>query len=153
MNVSPTYNQIHNACRTVASNLTLHGYKIERIVGLSRGGLLPGIILSHMMEVPFTPISYSSKNGKGDNRNHDNQLPVIKENIILFIDDIIDSARTMLEVTQHYDKQLKQTFSFSLYYKERTPEVYKPTFHWITIPEGFDEWITFPFENQTLINE
>ena len=106
-----------------------------QVIGLTRGGLIPAVILSHMYnDIPVIPISYSSTDGAGDNKNHNNELPTIAQINTLIIDDIADSGRTLHEVSSYYMHQGASVQTASLYYKEGS--MIQPNFFWQEILHG-----------------
>ncbi len=141
----PLYNDIHTACYQFTSLVGEMQWNFDRILGVSRGGLLPAMIVSHMLKLPMTPISYSSKHGRGDNRNHANELPIVDGSTLLLIDDICDSGETLREVRQHYLREGHAVYTFALYYKHFTPPTFTPDFKWRTIPPDAG-WVIFPYE-------
>lgn len=79
-------------------------WKIQQIVGISRGGLVPGIILSHMFNVPFCPLVWQTRDNN-DGRTNDLgkllELKYAKQQDILFVDDICDSGLTIEQIRKH----------------------------------------------------
>lgn len=146
----PTYDGIHNGCLFIVENVEKMGHQIERVVGVSRGGLIPGVIVSHLTGLPFTPVAYSSTAGAGDNKNHHNNLPEIGEKCILIVDDISDTSHTLNEIVSHYRKQGKQVYSAVLHYKVRENGKYVPDFYWKKIPEDAG-WVVYPFERREVM--
>ena len=145
IDIKPSYNEIHAACVNTAKQLEIHGHKINRVVGLVRGGLMPAVIMSHCLnDIPMTAISYSSKSGNGDNKNHSNVLPEISESTILICDDIVDTGLSMKEVVDHYVALNKVCVTFALYSK--TTAVFKPDYVWRVVEPEDTDWIIFPFE-------
>lgn len=77
-------------------------FDVDLIVGLSRGGLIPGVKLSHLFGVPFYPIDYprvdkrlDAKKPKVDKSIQDK----LKHGLnILVVDDIVDEGTTMNEL-------------------------------------------------------
>lgn len=128
----------------------------EYIIGLARGGLIPAVIISHALNIPMIAANYSSVNGRGDDRNHDNKLPPIVGPIVsgtgqlphmpelLLVDDLTDSGNTMREVYDHYTGLGHKVRTACLYHKEGS--VHVPDFCWKRLPEDAG-WIIFPFEN------
>ena len=155
MNLYPSYAAIHNACIEVfAPHIKECDCNIEYVVGLTRGGLIPAAILSHLMgDIPMIPVSYSSKNGKGDDKAHNNVLPEIgkykgfgmSRSDILIVDDICDSGKTLHEVYSHYVMLGHQVFTAVLYYKEIPNGPIVPNVYWEKIPEDAG-WVHFPWE-------
>ena len=146
----PTYNDIHNWCLDIIDDIGYSGTNIERVVGISRGGLIPGVIISHQLNLPFTAVAYSSKLGNGDNKNHANELPVIKERDILIVDDICDTAHTLNDVVTHYRGQGHNVTSAVLHYKRRANGIFKPDVCCVIVPED-SEWIVYPFEKVDML--
>lgn len=68
-------------------------YKPDIIVGLSRGGLVPGVMLSHMIGVPFKALNKDEmfQNSKFEYANG------------LIIDDINDTGRTLADFSSKYN--------------------------------------------------
>jgi hypoxanthine phosphoribosyltransferase len=139
----PTYDQIHAACGELYHKITDKDLTFDCVVGLARGGLLPAVILSHMLKIPMVSAHYSSKAGKGDNRDHPNDLPIIKNKKILLIDDICDSANTLTETIVYFRVLECDVTSAVLFCKEDKCTV--PDYYVWKIPRDF-EWIVFPFE-------
>ena len=141
----PTYGNIETACVSVIQQLDAKGIRPTKIVALSRGGLMLGVILSHNLSVPMVPVQYSSKAGKGDDKNHTNQLPIIKDETILVVDDIADSGHSLQEVCEFYEGfgLGNEVFSASMYLKEGS--VHTPTVHWHDLKKD-GPFIHFPWE-------
>ena len=142
----PTYDEIHRACVDMVQQVLAKGIAPTKVLGLARGGLLPAVIISHLLNCPMAVANYSSKSGVGDDKNHDNVLPSLNEKTILLVDDICDSGKTLAEVFQHYTlahRGRQAVFSVVLYYKEN--DSFIPDFYWQKLPRD-SEWIVFPFE-------
>ena len=147
--LNPTYDAIHNACIEMADRVTASGFVPDRIVGLSRGGLIPGVLFSHLMDTPFAPVAFSSKNGAGDNKNHDAlwTLPVFEADNILIVDDICDTSLTLAEIVAYYRSKGKTVMTAVLHYKTRAEGKHIPDFYWKKIPED-SGWVVYPFERK-----
>lgn len=153
----PSYYDIEKGCAKIAHNyLKLKGTPgfnelPGAILALSRGGLIPGVILSHIFGAPLIPVQYSSKRGKGDDKNHKNDLPILDKDItsILIVDDICDSGYTLKEVATHYTMSNVASHpklfvnTAVLYYKKSA--IYEPDLYWKKIASD-SPWIIFPWE-------
>jgi hypothetical protein len=139
----PTYDQIHSDCLDLAKSVLYDGIKFDAIVGLTRGGLVPGVLMSHMLQTPMEVVSYSSKLGAGDNRCYGEEIPVIHAKRILIVDDIADSGKTLLELVKEYDSRGHEVYTATLYYKESS--VLEPNYYINMIPADAP-WIIFPWE-------
>lgn len=143
---NPTYDDITNACVGFSRQIKLYGIDFDAIIGVSRGGLVPANILSHLLDIPLIPVSYSSFNGKGDDKNHENNLPPIADKKILIVDDICDSGYTLRELADYYSADnLNTVYTACVYYKLRKNPVIVTNFSWVTIQED-SPWVVFPWE-------
>jgi len=144
--MSPSYNEIGWACGSLVEMWKELDFQFQLVVGISRGGLIPGVIISHLLQLPLEVVCYSSKDGAGDNKNHENQLPVLTASPMLIIDDISDTGKTLMEVRDYYTKHNVSVYTAALYYKVNpTPELFVPDFRWRRIPHDAG-WVTFPWE-------
>lgn len=141
----PTWADVQKGVGYIATKMIGMGGKPQYIIGLCRGGLIPAVMISHMIEVPVIPISYSSKEGQGENKAYDNCLPGVGDvdSTILIIDDICDSGKTMDEVATEYIDRGHSVLTAALYYKEGG--AWHPEFYWQKIPKE-SPWVIFPWE-------
>jgi xanthine phosphoribosyltransferase len=116
------------------------------IIGISRGGLIPAVLLSHMKN-PALFCTVGIKSYEGEQRKQDQiyQLPPAEllqtKDVIYLIDDICDTGKTLLNLKENMLHL--NVISISLVYKKN--ELYKPDHY------GFehldDTWVVFPWEN------
>ena len=90
------WQEMHMLCILLATRISERNYK--KIVGISRGGLVPGVILSQALDVPFEPLQWQTRDG-----NKKDTLSVALKATgnpedILFVDDICDSGLTIKEI-------------------------------------------------------
>ncbi len=138
---NPSYDDLHQLCRVVAEHIQRNKKEYKAILGVSRGGLIPAVIMSHMLgNIPVIPISYSSKQGEGD-KIHDNKLPKLELGIhfpALLVDEVAGTGNTIEEITEAYYGAEVDTFI--LVNKSEANYTYG---HKVTPTIG---WITFPWE-------
>ena len=150
----PTYHHLDRAVREATDRIQKHGdLKVDRVVGMARGGLFPAMIMSHILNVPMTAIHYSSKKGEGEYKMYDNDrafdsLMSDRKERLLVVDDICDSGHTFREVVECFDVlKVHPVITYAIYYKEREEGSFKPNLHTYTIPEDAP-WIIFPWEGR-----
>jgi len=68
---------------------------IEEVVGISRGGLIPGVIISHLLEVPFSSFVWETRDGE---RKDVSKVFHYNDPKYLIVDDIVDSGKTILDI-------------------------------------------------------
>ncbi|MEM4258053.1 MAG: phosphoribosyltransferase family protein [Candidatus Thermoplasmatota archaeon] len=146
---NPTYDQIHDGCINLSNQIKQNLPKVDYIIGLARGGLFPAVIISHILNVPMLTVHYSSKEGVGDNKNHENILPDLSpRKSYVFVDDIADSGKTLAEIFKYYTLKKVVIHTAVLYYKEhKTNHLFAPDWYWQMIYEDTG-WICFPWEKQ-----
>lgn len=140
----PSYDHLHHAAIQMVTEARGLGW-IDAVLAPSRGGLLFGVVASHKLNVPLIPICYSSKQGAGDDKNHDNILPILSPNIktVLLVDDIIDSGLTIKEIVDHYTLQNVRVITAVYHYKDGA--AYHPDLYYWRIPSD-SEFIIYPYE-------
>ena len=84
------WNEMRRDVNTLCRVILLDGVNPEVIVGLSRGGLTPGVMMSHWMQKPFKPVKASLR----DFPEWEDYLPKKTDERVLIVDDICDSGET-----------------------------------------------------------
>lgn len=140
---SPSYDQLHSAALTIVREARTMAW-LDCVVAPARGGLLFGVIASHKLNVPLVTVSYSSKEGNGDDKNHQNVLPDIPHETIFCVDDIVDSGKSMKEIAEYYRNQGHKVITASFHFKESA--VFHPDLYFWRIPAD-SEFIVYPYEN------
>ena len=72
---------------------------IDKVVGISRGGLIPGIMLSHKLNAGFEPLEWQTRDGEFQDRIKANGFNKNLKGTI-FVDDICDSALTIKQIKE-----------------------------------------------------
>jgi len=147
--INPSYNEIKACCKHLADFIHYNDSgigKVDCIVGITRGGLMPAQELSHMLNIPMETVNYSSKSGAGDNKNHQNIIPDVRGKSILLVDDICDTGDTLRELTDAYTNKGYKVFSAVIYYKNlNNTRAFVPDIWALRISQNFG-FINFPWE-------
>lgn len=118
---------------------------VDCIVGLTRGGLVPAVHLSHMFNAPLYTINVSLRDGKTGKDNFDwRELQGFKH--ILIVDDINDSGATFNYVlNQCYLNLVDKPKTAALLSKRSS--AFEVTYAGEHInKEKENDWIVFPWE-------
>lgn len=78
--------------------------KFSCIVAPVRGGLIPGVMLSHALGIPLFPLSYSLRDHKAIEDVPSSLLSFVenKRNLpVLLVDDIVDNGSTINGILEH----------------------------------------------------
>jgi hypoxanthine phosphoribosyltransferase len=116
-----TWDNIDNLVDKLANEVSQSPVPPLYITGLPRGGLIPAVMLSHKLNIPFVNVSMIRS------------LPSID---MLVVDDIADSGKTLLKY--------KKYSTAVLHYKSQSKVI--PTYYAEEIEN--DSWIVYPFERR-----
>ena len=137
--VNYPWNTIDDLVKEVANRAS--SFKPTHIVGITRGGLIPAVMLSHSFDLPMETLGVSFR----DNRaTHHTKFKPIDDARYLIVDDINDSGTTFKVVSDIF-RNRRLTFATSaLINKEKSGfdvDFYGEMFY-------HDDWINFPWENK-----
>lgn len=100
------------------------------VLGISRGGLVPGVMLSHALGIPFKAIGPDAFSWT----DYPNHHPLI-------VDEVYDSGKTLGCIHQLYPNALYAV----LVMKQPTTHTFGGKMFW-AIPGALYQWVTFPWE-------
>jgi len=139
-----TNEDLENDVKLLASTIKDEGFDL--ILGLARGGLVPAIRLSHLLNLPMYAVNYSLK----DENRHEHfdsavkHIPDFVNKKILVVEDIADSGKTLEEVfSQHLDGL--DAKSAVLIFKPRT-SCFRPKY--VATILMSDDWVDFHWESK-----
>ena len=89
------WNEMRRDVNTLCRTISLDKFDPQVIVGISRGGLTPGVMMSHWMQNPFKPIKTSLR----DFPEWEDYLPKKTDERVLIVDDICDSGETFQKIS------------------------------------------------------
>jgi hypothetical protein len=118
-----SWGEINAAVEILAGRISRSGLKLAAIGGLPRGGLVPAVMLSHKMGIPFVSQANIAK---------------VPGNILI-VDDICDSGETLKQF-----KFEENVYTVTLHHK-RSAAV-EPNFFYQLAYEN--QWIVYPWENK-----
>lgn len=118
------------------------------VVGLLRGGLIPGVMLSHRLGVPLIPLQWQTR----DNDQKIDPTPLVKEILncsshetCLIVDDIVDSGKTFQDINDYINllqRHCNMRWIFATLIKKTNLD--------FDVISGCDlnddSWIVFPWE-------
>jgi len=117
-----TWDDINNLVDKLAEEILSTPTQPLYITGLPRGGLIPAVILSHKLNIPFISIDK------------------IQSTNILIVDDIADSGETLSQFSEYR--------TAVLHYKPHSSHI--PTFYAKEIAN--DDWIVYNWEREDSIS-
>ena len=137
-----TWNDFEDDCINLSKKIK--DIKIDKIIAISRGGLVASRILSDLLTVKISHISISSyKNLQQDKEPLISDVPQgnLKGKILLIVDDVSDSGKTLKRAIKYFkDLNVQKVYTATAYIKPHTIQI--PDF-WI---KKTTSWIIFPYE-------
>ena len=117
------------------------------IVGLSRGGLTPGVMMSHWMNKPFKPI----KTALRDFPEWEDYLPRKTDERVLILDDVCDSGVTFTKIREHIQKNALKEINcdvrFAVLWWNNEIEFEPDDYVNEIAKDSTNTWIHFPWES------
>ena len=144
-----TWDEMRRDVNVLARDIVLDKFNPNVIVGLSRGGLTPGVMLSHWFKKPFKPVKSSLR----DFPEWEDYLPKPTDEWVLIVDDICDSGETFQKM-QGFIKGPRKNSPLELPVDVRFASLwwnnecdFEPTYYVNEIAkDSTDTWIHFPWE-------
>lgn len=116
------------------------GKQYSKVIGIIRGGMVPGVVLSHKLGIPFDAIHWSSSAN-----NKDRYFQPLYTSSVLLVDDILDTGDTIKEIFDEYGKKDVAC----LIYNKNNPHQLVPDFYGRVIDREVDKaWIDFWWEEK-----
>ena len=108
----------------------------RQVVGISRGGLIPGVMLSHWLDAGFEPLEWQTRDGEfKDTRKANDFNKNLKGTI--FVDDICDSGLTIKQI-----KELVPHSRWAVLHQKAEIELE----YVATTLYNDDRWVVYPWE-------
>jgi len=138
-----TWSKYTNAINQMAAHFK--DEKFDVIIGLTRGGLIPAVRLSHIMDTPMLPFNPHLLHSNGDERNNV-KLPIspVVCKRILIVDDIADTGKTFFKCVKFFEKRGYKLSTTAVYINKKTT-VFTPTY---TVYDSQKRWVIFPYEEE-----
>jgi len=151
-----SWNSFNNHINKLAEKIKKSGKKYDLIIGIARGGLIPAVALSHILNIPMgvhTVKSYYGKNKKPPQSDVyvSTTFRINMHTKILLVDELVDSGDSIKESSERLkklDSDIKSMDIAVLYYKENScvkPDYFVKKFK-------SDVWLYFPWENKETYN-
>ena len=147
-----TIEEMIDSIRNILDQLNKSNFDPEVIIGINRGGCIPGIYLSHCLKKPHEVINISIRDSykKIDMSKIEEQLN--KFNSALIVDDINDSGKT-IGVIKDLCKNLKINIHFAVLINNSESSSSIDYYGKKVNSKSKDYWYIFPWENWWNLNE
>ena len=139
-----SWTKFYKDCLFLGKKIKQAHKKIDRIIAISRGGLIPARIFSDFLQLPISNIVISSyanfKQLKEPEIIEVSEID-LKDKSILIVDEVSDTGKTFFRALKYFqEKPVKNISTCAPYIKPKTQFI--PNFYQETI----DAWIVFPYD-------
>ena len=86
----------------IASQIRKSNWRPDYIVGLTRGGLVPAVLLSHELDIPCDTLKVALRDGDEQEHNYAMAEDAYNGKKILIVDDINDTGETLLWIQEDW---------------------------------------------------
>lgn len=157
--INYSYDQMRQGLLDIIRSMNLEQWAPNAVLGLTRGGLMPAVMMSHYYDVQMIPVNLSLRDFKSDFTTVVNELDQsikldsTKYKNILVVDDILDSGETVKQLGDIFAK-LEKFSDFNikyatLFFNANNEAGFLPDYYANKIHKGghSNPWITFPAED------
>jgi len=137
--------QVRHALNQIAERMSDDKWKPDVIMGINRGGCIPGVYLSHKLGIPHEALDVRLRDHKAkpDLRNLEKAYAFQKK--ILIIDDINDTGETFLFIKNNFGGEDRVKTACLIH---NAPSKFDKLNYWCyTIDKNLHPtWVVFPWE-------
>ena len=132
---------------TLCREVLLDKFDPEVIIGLSRGGLTPGVMMSHYLNKPFKPVKAALR----DFPDWEEYLPKKTDKRVLIVDDICDSGDTFMKISEHINSRRENSTQTDIRFASlwwNNEVEFEPHYYAQECAKDTENiWIHFPWEH------
>ena len=141
--------EIKSYCLNIVSMMFRDDFKPDIVVGITRGGLWPAMMLSHYLGIKMHTLDVRLRDGDIKENAKYLKSQMIKGNKILIVDDINDTGATFKWIRDDWDIDYdseKSNVKFAALI-DNVPSEFVVEYAGVEInKEENPEWIVFPYE-------
>ena len=137
--------QVRNALEQIADKMADDKWEPDVIMGINRGGCIPGVYLSHRLKIAHEVLDIRLRDHTAKPNLSVLEKAFAFQKKILIIDDINDSGATFKYILDNFGKH-QERIKFAALINNKPSEV-KVDYHGYEInKEEVPSWIVFPWE-------
>ena len=130
---------------TLYQNIKNSGKEYDIIIGVQRGGLIPAVHLSNLLDVPMQALQWSHTKGKVREGSSPHLICNRDKNVLL-VDDILDVGNTIHEIHNHY---WKMDTAVLIHNVENKFNITPDFAAWVINRSELPDWIDYWWEKET----
>lgn len=137
--------QIRNAMEKICDQMTEDNFEPDVIMGINRGGCIPGIYMSHRLHKPHEVLDIRLRDHKSDPETINLMDAMVANKKVLIVDDINDTGSTFQFIYDLFGNEKNIKYASLIH---NTPSKFDKLDYWCyTIDKEVHPcWIVFPWE-------
>lgn len=149
-----TYSEFVEGVKSVAAQIEEDDFEADYLIGIARGGCVPGVYLSHALKKPIIIIQWNTRDESPFGNDFPHYLPrdILSGQKVILVDDMVDGGQTLIELMSAWQGALggkkvplENVRIAAMYYNIAQP--IKVNYYHKTINRDADDrWIIFPWE-------
>lgn len=149
--VNLDYQQVSSLTLDICRSVERSGWIPRRVVGISRGGLLPAVLVSQWFDIPMVPLNVSLRDSHECESNTWLAEDAVEGIKTLVVDDINDTGATFAWIQADWQKSVIQKIDWNTVkfasVVENTASKIVSSYSGLQINKVNDpQWIKFPWE-------
>ena len=149
-----TYPEFEQGIKDVAKQIQDDGFDPDYLIGIARGGCIPGVYLSHTLRKPIMMIQWNTRDDNPFGNEYPHYLPrdLIAGQKVIIIDDIVDGGTTLTELFTSWQCNLGgkkiplQNIRIAAMYYNIAQDIKVDYYHRTINRDADDRWVIFPWE-------
>lgn len=149
-----TWNDFDNIIENIAKSIENHTTSFDLILTVARGGLMPGVALSHRLgirqveTIKITRTSDDSRNAKFIKPSFSHfDFSMLENKTVLIIEDIIDTGESMNFLVNRLNQVPNCSFTIATMVKRPNISLTYPITH---CGIELSNWVVFPWEKNNV---
>lgn len=151
--------QVQGAVLDIARQMSAHNWKPDYIVGITRGGAIPAILLSQYTGIPMRPLQVSLRDGQDCVSDLGMAEDAYDGKNILVVDDINDQGSTINWIKKDWpsgcfpdnpkwNSVWGDTVRFAVLTHNQSSQFKDPDYYVWTVNKREDDcWLVYPWED------
>ena len=150
-NIFYTWNEAIQNSYDLAEKVQASGFLPDRVVGIIRGGVISGTIISYFLGKEFQALDANLR----DYPHWEHYVPKRGDKKVLYVDDIIDSGETFSRIRERiYDNRFDIEARYATLWYNNECELFKPDYFAIRICKKIHQKVgSFSWTYQNLIKK
>ena len=152
-----TYQDVESLTNEILRQQTKDSWLPDYVVGLTRGGLLPAVLISQYLDIPMETLKVSLRDSNAKEHNFWMAEDAARGKNILVVDDINDTGATLAWIKQDWQDSVasadwskiwNENVRFAVLINNEPSEFKQIDYIGLEINKLDDpRWVNFPFEN------